>query len=284
MKNGPMQGDWKRGEHEAEGVHIHYRRTGGAGKRALVLVHGFTDSGLCWAPVARELESEYDIVMPDMVGHGLSSRASPGVRIDMAADLASLIRALGLERPIMAGHSMGAMVSSQAASRWPDLASALVLEDPPWFAPGTKPGESKAEAGEPPIVSWAKTLRHRSMEELVVEYRREHPAWPEDVVRAMCEAKRQLDPGIIDALGSALGSGGSTWPSVLRSIAQPLLLLAGDPSLGAIVGPTVLAHIREIRSDAEIARIAGVGHLIRFDAHEAFMGALRPFLAKLPSA
>lgn len=275
-----MKYAWREGEHDSGGARIHYWRTGGAGKRPLVLVHGFSDNGLCWGPVARELEAEYDVVMPDMVGHGLSSRAADSSRIDMAEDLASLIRGLRLDRPVVVGHSMGAMASSQAVARYPDLARALVLEDPPWFTPGTLPWGPGGGGGDPPIVAWAKTLRDARLDELLAGYRRDHPAWPDELVRAMCDAKKQLDQGIIDSLGLSLQEGGTSWGPALASIARPLLIVTGDPALGAIVGPEALARIREIKPEAEIAPVEGVGHLIRFEAPGAFMRALRPFLAR----
>jgi pimeloyl-ACP methyl ester carboxylesterase len=46
------------------GINIHYLRTGGP-KPPLVLLHGLTGSGACWIPLARALEGEYDVVMPD---------------------------------------------------------------------------------------------------------------------------------------------------------------------------------------------------------------------------
>jgi N-formylmaleamate deformylase len=270
---------WREGEHDSGGARIHYWRTGGEGKRSLVLAHGFSDNGLCWGPAARELEAEYDVVMPDMVGHGLSSRAAESSRIDMAEDLASLVRALRLDRPVLVGHSMGAMACAQAVARYPDLARALVLEDPPWFMPGFFPSGPGGAGGDSPIVAWAKTLRLASLDELLAGYRRDNPAWPDELVRAMCDAKKQLDQGIIDELGRKLQAGGSSWEPTLAAISRPLLIFTGESSLGAIVGPYTIARIREIKPEAEIAPVAGVGHLIRFEAPEAFMRALRPFLA-----
>jgi N-formylmaleamate deformylase len=276
-----MSSRWARGFHETEGYKLHYWRTGGRGKRPLVLVHGFSDNGLCWTPVARELESDFDVIMPDMLGHGLSSRARPGQGIDMASYLASLIRGLGLSRPILAGHSMGAMISARVAASYPGIASALALEDPPWFAPGSPPGSGPGEEGTPPIVAWAKGLEAATIEELLSGYRRDHPSWPDELVRIMCESKKQLDPGIIDRLDFALRSEGSDWSPVLRLIAVPLLLITGDPSLGAIVEPGTAARVREIKPDTEVVKVPGAGHLIRFDEPRAFMGALRPFLDRI---
>jgi N-formylmaleamate deformylase len=53
---------WQSGDVTANGIKIHYTRTGG-GKTPLVLNHGATDNGLCWTPVARALEAEYDVIM-----------------------------------------------------------------------------------------------------------------------------------------------------------------------------------------------------------------------------
>jgi pimeloyl-ACP methyl ester carboxylesterase len=91
------------------GVRLHYYRSGYGDKPPLVFVHGFSDNGLCWTPTARDLEAEYDVIMPDMRGHGLSERVQPSDKVDMAADVAGLIRTLGLTRPIVVGHSMGGL-------------------------------------------------------------------------------------------------------------------------------------------------------------------------------
>jgi len=267
----------EQGGHDSGRAHINYWSCGRKGGRPVVLVHGFSDNGLCWLPVARELNDAYCIIMPDMVGHGLSSRASEVKDIDMATDIVSLIESLGLEKPVVVGHSMGAMVSVQAVARCPRLAAALVLEDPPWLSPSSPPIEDE---GETPIVAWAKTLHLRSLEELLAEYRRDHPSWPDELVAAMCEAKKQLDPGIIDELGRAFKSGVLSWPSILESISIPLLVITADPSLGAIVGPEAVELIRSIKPDIELAKVENVGHLIRFAAHTTFMRILRSFLEK----
>jgi pimeloyl-ACP methyl ester carboxylesterase len=102
-----MDIDWAQADIEVGGKTLHYYRTGGKGKPRIVLTHGFTDNGLCWMEVARALEPEWDVIMPDMRGHGLSARVKPGEDVDMPADLAGFIRALRLDKPVLCGHSMG---------------------------------------------------------------------------------------------------------------------------------------------------------------------------------
>jgi N-formylmaleamate deformylase len=57
---------------ETNGIRIHYLRTGGA-KPPVVLLHGLMGSGACWTSLARALEGEFDVVMPDARGHGGST-------------------------------------------------------------------------------------------------------------------------------------------------------------------------------------------------------------------
>src|SRR5262249_61980275 len=69
---------WAEGEIEANGIRQHYYRTGGEGP-ALLLLHGFMESGLCWLRVAKALEGNYDVVMPDARGHGRSEGIDRGL-------------------------------------------------------------------------------------------------------------------------------------------------------------------------------------------------------------
>ena len=268
---------WTQNDLIVNGTRIHYTRTGGGEKPQLVLVHGFSDNGLCWTPVARALEDEYDVIMPDMRGHGLSARVEPDEQADMAADLAELIRALGLNRPIVAGHSMGANVTYQIGVRFPELARALILEDPPWWLEQPvlrAPGES-------PIVTWAKGLRNQTLEELLVAYRRDHPAWPEELLRPMCESKKQLDTTVVDTMSKRLHIERTNWLETIGSIPHPMLLVTGAPELGAIVTPQAAAKIRELNARVTLVHVPNVGHLIRFDNYPVFMNALRSFLKEV---
>ncbi|MBN1428228.1 MAG: alpha/beta hydrolase [Anaerolineae bacterium] len=273
---------WSQDDLLINGVQLHYYRAGHGDKRPLVLVHGFSDNGLCWTPTARDLESEYDIIMPDMRGHGLSGRIQPGETVDMAADLAGLIRALGLNQPVICGHSMGAGITYEIGVRFPELARALVLEDPPWWL--SRPDHPPLDQpDENLILKWARSLPGRTLEDLLVEYRTEHPTWPEDLVRPMCESKKQLDPTIVDMLANRMHSQEADWLTHIRNITHPMLIFAANPELGGIVTPEVVAKVRELNPKATIVNIPDVGHLIRFDNYTAFMDALRAFLKQIPS-
>lgn len=274
---------WTQNDLPVNGVRLHYYRTGQGDKRSLVLVHGFSDNGLCWTPTARDLESEYDVIMPDMRAHGLSERVQPGEKVDMAADLAEIIRILGLVRPVVAGHSMGAMITYQIGVRFPELASALVLEDPPWWLSRPVQTPPPDEPAENPIAKWVKSLSDQTLDGLLARYREDHPNWPEELVRPMCESKKQLDPAILDIMADRMHSQEVNWLTTLQYISHPMLVFAANPELGGIVTPEVVAKIRQLNPKVTIASVPDVGHLIRFDNYTAYMEAFRSFLKQVPA-
>jgi pimeloyl-ACP methyl ester carboxylesterase len=93
----------------------------------LLLVHGFTDTSRSFSLLAPHLAGRR-LVIPDLRGHGASQAGTSGFRpADFAADIAGLIRELRLERPVLVGHSLGAMIAIETAARHIGLMGGLVL-------------------------------------------------------------------------------------------------------------------------------------------------------------
>src|SRR4030042_244443 len=104
--------EWVEGDVIANGIRIHYTRAGVPRGPELVLLHGYSDNGRCWTPVAQALESGYDIIMIDARGHGLSEAPEGSYAADvMADDVRGVCDALELELPVLIGHSMGAITA-----------------------------------------------------------------------------------------------------------------------------------------------------------------------------
>ena len=212
--------------------------------------------------------------MPDMRGHGRSTRVQLGDDVDMAADVADLIRQLGLDRPIVGGHSMGAMVTYQLGLRFPASVRALFIEDPAWWItwPERVPG------AENPMVTWARKVANTPLADLLAQYHNDHPTWSEELIRLMCQSKTQLDPTIAEIMTARMHAPLYNWLDTLHEITQPMLLIAANAALGGIVTPDVIEKVRELNPNVIIAQVPNVGHLIRFDNYDAFMAALRSFL------
>jgi pimeloyl-ACP methyl ester carboxylesterase len=77
---------------------------------AMVLVHGITESRRMWDPVTELLAAQWRVVRVDLRGHGESERHAPYDAVTMAADVAAVVEHLGLDRPLLVGHSLGGVV------------------------------------------------------------------------------------------------------------------------------------------------------------------------------
>jgi pimeloyl-ACP methyl ester carboxylesterase len=268
---------WTQNDITVDGVKIHYYRTGRGdeGKPALVLAHGFSDNGLCWLRVALDLQDECDVVLPDARAHGLSQRVQPGDKLDMAADLAGLTRALALEKPVVGGHSMGAGAAALMEARFPGLARALILEDPGWRAPEPpSPGEQAGkEPPRNPFEEWLMSLEGQSIEDVAAKGRADTPTWSEIEWPAWAESKLQLDKNFFQTEGTR-----RDWPEVARAIRCPALLLTADPAKGAIVTSETAQQAAALSGSIQVVNIPGAGHNIRRENYPAFMRAVREFL------
>jgi pimeloyl-ACP methyl ester carboxylesterase len=229
----------------------------------LVLLHGFTDSGMCWDPVIPGL-GDVGVVTVDARGHGNSGLPEETYgAADQAADAASVIDDLGLRDVIVMGHSMGGSTAVGLASARPDLVKALILEDP-----AIRSGASKRSSAIPDSF---RELKAMSDADRIEKCRADNPAWSEEEIRPRCEAMARFNLDVY-----RLRSNDSR-PTVdtLRSLTIPVLLLHGDADRGSIVDEEVLAtagaHVRPVH-------IAGAGHSIRRENRAAFLSAVNDFL------
>jgi len=119
-----------------EGVTLHVR-VGGKGP-AVVLLHGFGDTGDMWAPLAADLARDHTVVVPDLRGMGLSSIPDSGYdKKTQAGDIRAVLAALGIEHSVVIGHDIGTMVAYAYAARYPQRTDRLVVMDAP--VPGIPP-------------------------------------------------------------------------------------------------------------------------------------------------
>ena len=112
-------------------------RVGGHGP-AVVLIHGFGNTGDMWSPMAAELAKDHTVVVPDLRGMGLSSHPAGGYdKWTQAGDIRAVLDKLGIDRADIVGHDIGTMVAYAYAARYPDKTSRLVVMDSP--VPGIPP-------------------------------------------------------------------------------------------------------------------------------------------------
>ncbi|MDQ2888551.1 MAG: alpha/beta hydrolase [Chloroflexota bacterium] len=266
--------EWSEGDLSANGITIHYHRSRGNDQPPILLLHGVTDNGLCWSRVARDLDG--DIVMTDARGHGRSS--DPGAEFSLAllaADTAAVIEALHLERPYVFGHSMGAITAAALAATYPSLVRAIVLEDPPLMdrppvLTGNGPGIAQAW-------QWLFDLKKLSREERITRGFAMNLSWAEEEIVPWADSKGEVRGDILEPALAAIGD--VAWREVIARISCPVLLVTGDPELGAIVTPTAAQEAAHLCKQCEVVHVSGAGHNIHRDRYDETMAAVRAFLS-----
>jgi pimeloyl-ACP methyl ester carboxylesterase len=132
----PYPSGFGKQEMRVNGATIHVR-VGGKGP-AVVLVHGFADTGDMWAPLAVVLASDHTVIVPDLRGMGLSEVPDQGFeKMNQAKDLAEILDTLHISKADVVGHDIGNMVAFAFAESYPGRTSRLVMMDAP--VPGVGP-------------------------------------------------------------------------------------------------------------------------------------------------
>src|SRR5471030_2449643 len=123
---------------QTNGATIHVR-VGGKG-HAVVLLHGYGESGDMWIPLAAALVADHTVIVPDLRGMGLSSKPA-GVfdKKNQAGDVLGVLQALKVTGIDLVAHDIGNMVAYSFAAQHPAMVKHLVMIEAP--VPGIGPWE-----------------------------------------------------------------------------------------------------------------------------------------------
>jgi pimeloyl-ACP methyl ester carboxylesterase len=262
----PMPG-WVTGICNANGIEVHYRRTGGD-KPPVVLLHGLAADGACWTPLARALENNYDVVMPDARGHGRSDSPDDRYRYEaLAEDVLGLIGALGLAGPVLLGHSMGGMTAAVVASKNPRCLRGLVLADPTFLTP-----QRQREVYASDAVEQHRRTLSRTKEDLLAELRARHPRRSPEIVEHIARARLQTSLRAFDVLTPP----NPDYVPLIETLDVPSLLILGD--VGSVVSRETAAKLAALNPRLKVEPIAEAGHGLPYDEPERFSAAVQAFL------
>jgi len=266
------------------GTTIHVR-VGGAGP-AVVLLHGFGDTGDMWAPLAADLVRDHTVIAPDLRGMGLSAVAGSGFsKKNQAEDVAGVMTALHVDRADVVGHDIGNMVAFAFAEAHPDRTTRLIMMDAP--VPGVGPWD---EILKSPLL-WHFRFGGPDMERLVAGRERiyldrfwnEFSADPAHFPEAsrIHYAALYARPGNMHAGFLQFAAFDQDVVDNRASVAagrlqMPVLAIGGDHSLGA-----TMAHImRFAADDVHQVVIANSGHWLMEEQTQPTIAAIRAFLSR----
>jgi len=280
----PFPRDFHTQEIKTDGATI-YVRVGGKGP-AVVMLHGFGDTGDMWAPLAGALAKDHTVVVPDLRGMGLSSYPDTGYdKKTQAQDIARVMDKLNVQKADLVTHDIGNMVGYSLAAQYPDRVTRWVVIDAP--LPGIGPWD---EILKSPLL-WHFNFRGPDVDRLVKGRERiyldrfwnELSANPKAIDEATRRhyAKIYARPGAMHAAFNqfaAFSQDASDNKAFANKGKLTMLILA----LGAekSFGEQQAAIMREVGTNVEGGIIANSGHWIMEEQPDATVKAVRSFLDK----
>ncbi|HEX3049164.1 MAG TPA: alpha/beta hydrolase [Aggregatilineaceae bacterium] len=264
--------NWMTAVCKANGIDIHYLRTGGD-KPSLVLLHGLTGNGACWSPLARALEADFDVVMPDARGHGNSSTPLNGYRYeDHARDVIGLIQGLELTAPVLLGHSMGGMTAAVVASQIAVAIRGVILADPTFLSP-----QRQREVHESDVVEQHRRLLSLDRGEVLAQARGRHTHRRSELVELVAEARMKTRIQAFDVLIPP----NPEYHRLVSAIYVPILLVIGD---NGVVSLEMARELQNLNPRILVEQIQDAGHALQYDQPERFEVAVSHFLRSLPAS
>lgn len=262
-------------------------RSGGSGP-AVVLIHGFGDTGDMWAPLARELARTHTVIVPDLRGMGRSSKAAAGYdKKSQAGDIRAVLTQLGQDRSAVVGHDIGTMVAYAYAASYPDKVVKLVVMDAP--VPGVAPWDQIILS---PAL-WHFNFSGRDAERLVAGRERIYldrfwnefagdPAKIDEATRAHY-TKLYAQPGAMRAAFAQFTTIAAKDVADNRELAKtklpmPVLAIGGEKSFGA----TMAVVMRNAASDVREEVVPAAGHWLMEESPETTVRLISGFLAARP--
>ena len=282
-----------------------YGPPSGDSRGDVVLLHGMADVARSLEPLARSLIDRYRVVAFDARGHGRSTHPGAYSEMHFVADLVGLVESIGIERPILIGHSLGGHTVANYSGIYPDRVRAAVLLE--GLGPPSAP---------PPDTAPAELGRARAMIDVLRSSPRHRPQ--PDIAAAtarLTTIHTRLDPeraGVLAEEGTIPGpDGGRVWRHDERAwhwiasvdnavlerrwaaIAAPVLAVSGAEAWEtwwARPGGPVDGRVRmtdeqfadrlRLFADIEHVELPEAGHMVHFDQPERIGQLIDDFLRR----
>lgn len=265
---------------EIAGAKVRVRIEGPEDAPPVILMHGFIYSLETWDAWAAALEADHRVIRFDLLGHGLSGpdpqqRYSPEER---AAFLGDVMDALGVERAIIGGNSLGGLAAWRFAAAAPERVAALIM-----VSPGAYAAEGVGEgpvSPPPPLELFLRTAPDAGVAATLANIYGDDSKITPERIKLIGEMMRQ--PGNGEAFVQSVEEFSLPDPEpMLKSITAPTLILWG--AADAIIPPGDGRKMAAAIPNAKLIYYDGVGHTAQEEAPEETIADVRAFLAEVES-
>lgn len=244
------------------GIQLSYEQRGKG--TPLVLIHGYPLDHSIWDGVVPLLEDDFGLVVPDMRGFGESTAVdSPYTLTDMAGDFASLLDALGIEKAMLAGHSMGGYVALAFAKAYPNRVNGLALVSSQAAGDTPERKEGRYKTAKDVMEKGVRLVAETMTDKLSPDQR------VRDYLRPLIE--KQGAAGVAGAL-KAMAEREELTPFV-GSFEKPLVLIHGDAD--ELVPVDRAREIKALLPSAHLVELEGAGHMPMMELPERTASALK---------
>ena len=270
---------------ETNGTSLHVR-IGGAGP-AVVMLHGFGDTGDMWAPIAAKLMKDHTVIVPDLRGMGLSAPAAAGyTKKNQGVDIAGVLDHFNIARADLVTHDIGNMVGYAFAAQYPERVTRWVVIDAP--LPGIGNWDTIVRS---PLL-WHFNFRGPDVERLVAGRERIYldRFWNELSAnpRAIDEATRQHYSALYarpHAMHNAFEQFGAFSQDAIENkellakagkLAMPVLAVGAEKSFNSGMAD----ELRFVATTVTVGIVPASGHWVMEENPEATTKLVLDFLAK----
>lgn len=245
----------------------------GSGTKPVVFIHGFIFDSSLWDHQVPALENDYKIILPDLRGFGESTGCDGMVTLESYVDdILGLIKELNLEKPVIAGLSMGGYVALRLAEREPGIPGALILFDTRATS-DTDEAKIKRASGVRVIKAGGLRMYATALMESVFydEFKRNKP----EEFRGFIERGSSIkNEGAVGALLAMMGR--TNTAGFLESTDIPVLALCGE--YDTLTPPAEMTEMMRNVKNGQLQIIPKAGHAAPFENPEACNSILVEFL------
>ena len=243
----------------------------GEGEPTLALVHGWALDRHLWDGLVSGLAARHRVITLDLPGHGDSGPRASWSIAAYGQDVKAVVEAVGATQVVLVGHSMGGLVSLEAARRMPDVLKGLVLVDILLDAEEKTPPEQVEEMAKQLTADYGTVTTHMANEYLF------GPGTPAPVRERVLGHALGMEPAVSVALLREVWTY-DPLPALREIKKAPIRAVSADKF------PTNLEVNRRFMPGYDTVIVEGTAHYLMLEKPDRFARALDDALAQVLAA